>query len=296
MPRPLGQFFITDAFTTTLGWKLSPGQLSNNAVVYVNNQSPQEFDIWGNGVDYLAKAPAWISFYKFAMPLLYNFVEFRPTMSLNPLGPPALYVNGIVFEAYEADPDWQPIAVVRQTDAARQQRNVAVPMGLSHWNAGQWASSDPSPLVLQTVAPSAAQLAAGFAPIYLYYANMTSTAGSAGSMSFNLEVQWRTSGGVAVGGPFVMARGNVQNNPTTSTAVPWVFAPVWPIAYTGGAVGNIPPTAAKADLQMTFISGARLSSQYTISFWMDQFNVIGDSDIGTQATYNAFLPNLNPYF
>lgn len=292
MPKPMGQFFITDAFTTPNGWKLSPGQISTNAVVYVNNQSPQEFSIWGNGVNYLGTAPAWISFWAFKMDLVYTFVEFRPTMTLNPLGPPALYVNGLVFESYEPDPHWQPIAVVRQMDQARQVRSVVVPMGLSHWSAGQWAVGDPSPLVLQTATISPNQLVAGVAPIYLYYAQVTPTSSTTDQMAFNLEVQWRTSGGVAVGSAFVMARGAVLNNVTNKTSTPWVFAPTWPFA----AVGAFPATAAKADLQLTFISGGRMTSHYTIAFWMDQTNVIGDSDIGTQAIYNAANPAANPYF
>lgn len=296
MPKPLGQFFITDAFTTTLGWKLRPGQTSVKAVVYVNNQSPQEFDIWGNGTDYLGKAPAWISFWKFTMPLVYGYVEFRPTMSLNPLGPPALYVNGLVFESYERDPNWQPIAVVRQVDAARQQRNVAVPIGLSHWNQGIWLSTDPATKVLQTVTPSAAQLAAGFAPVYCYYANLAPETGITGSMSFTLEVQWQTAGSVNVGGPFIFARGVVSANSANQTNTLWEFAPSWPLAYTGGAVGNIPPTAAKAVLQMTYQNGTRINIDYTVSIWMDQSNTIGDADIGTQAAYNSFFPQNNPYF
>lgn len=292
MPKPMGQFFITDAFTTSNGWKLSPGQISTNAVVYVNNQSPQEFSIWGNGVNYLGTAPAWISFWAFKMDLVYTFIEFRPTMTLNPLGPPALYVNGLVFESYEPDPHWQPIAVVRQIDQARQVRSVVVPMGLSHFNAGQWAVGDPSPLVLQTAIISPDQLAAGVAPIYLYYAQIYATSSTTNAMAFNLEVQWRTAGGVAVGGPLVMARGAVLDNVTNQTTAPWVFAPVWPFA----AVGAFPATSAKADLQLTFVSGARMTVHYTIAFWMDQTNTIGDSDIGTQAIYNAANPSANPYF
>lgn len=292
MPKPLGQFFITDAFTTPNGWKLSPGQISTNAVVYVNNQSPQEFTIWGNGVNYLGSAPAWISYWKFTMDLVYTFVEFRPTMSLNPLGPPALYVNGIVFESYEPDPHWQPIAVVRQIDQARQVRSVMVPMGLSHVYGGQWAVGDPSPLVLQTSIVSPAQLAAGYAPVYLYYAQITPTSSTTDQMAFNVELQWRTSGGVAVGGPFVMARGAVLDNVTNKTSTPWIFAPVWPCA----GVGPFPATAAKADFQLTFISGGRMTCHYTVAVGMDPSNVIGDSDIGTQAIYNAANPTANPYF
>lgn len=296
MPRPLGQFFITDAFTADLGWKLSPGQQSTKAVVYVNNQSPQEFDIWGNGVDFLGTAPAWISFWKFTMPLLYSFVEFRPTMSLNPLGPPALYCNGIVFESYEPDPHWQPIAVVRQTDMARQIRSVSVPMGLDHWDWGLWASTDPATKVLETMLPSAAQLAAGFLPIYFYYANLTPHAGETGSMSFTVEIQWLDGSNNPVGGPFRFARGGVAANMANQTIEPWVFAPSWPFAYTGGAVGNIPPTAVKAQSQLTYQNGTRISIDYGLSIWADQFNVIGNGSIGTQAIYNSFFPNINPYF
>lgn len=296
MPKPLGQFFITDPFTTSLGWKLSPGQSTINAVVYVNNQSPQEFTIWGNGTNYLGTAPAWISFWKFRMDLIYSYVEFRPTMTLNPLGPPALYLNGLVFESNEVDPNWQPIAVVRQTDLARQVRVVAAPIGLAHWNQGIWHAGDPATIVLQTVTPSAAQLAAGFAPIYCYYANMVPETGVTGSMSFTLEVQWQTAGSVNVGTPFVFTRGAVSANNPNQTTTFWEFAPSWPLAYTGGSVGNIPATAAKALLQMTYQAGTRINIDYTVSMWMDQFNTIGDSDIGTQAIYNAAFPSNNPYF
>lgn len=294
MPRPLGQFFITDPFTTTLGWKLAPGQLSVNAVVYINNQSPQEFDIWGNGVNYLGKAPAWISYYKFTMDLVYNFVEFRPTMSLNPLGPPALYLNGIVFESTEPDPHWQPIAVVRQTDAARQIRSVAVPMGIDHWFNGTWHAADPATLNLQTAAISAAQLARSpvYAPIYCHYGNMSPESGQTGTMVFQFGFQWQDAGSGNVGGPFVFQRASVSSNGANNTASPWVFAPVWPFA----AVGQAPPTAVKAVFQLIYLSGTRIDVDYNIAAWMDQSNFIGDSGIGTQAIYNALNPTLNPYF
>ena len=294
MPKPLGQFSLTDPFTTALGWKLAPGQTSVGAVVYVNNQSPQEFAVWGNGVDYLGTAPAWIAFWKFHMPLVYTFVEFRPTMNLNPLSPPSLYVNGLVFEAYESDPLWQPIAVVRQTDVARQARSVAVPVGLSHFSNGFWQAGDPDPIVFMTANASAAQLAASVPrmPIYLYYAHIvpaTTVAGAA--MSFQLEFQWRTAGGAAVGTPFVMANGLVGN---TSADVfrSWIFAPVWPYA----AIGPMPATAVKADLQMTQLGGTRINLLYSVAFWADVTNLIGDADIGNQTPYNQAFPDINPYF
>lgn len=183
----------------------------------------------------------------------------------------------------------QAWAVPRQHDLTSQPRVVCVPMGLSHFNTGQWAVGDPSPLVLQTANISPAQLAAGTAPIYLYYAQIYATSSTTNAMAFNLEVQWRTAGGVALGGPFVMARGAVLDNVTNQTTAPWVFAPAWPFA----AVGPFPATAAKADLQLTFISGSRMTVHYTVAFWMDPTNTVGDADIGVQALFN---PASSPLF
>lgn len=293
MPKPLGQFFITDPFTTSLGWKLAPGQMSVNSYVYVNNQTPQEFDIWGNGVDYLGKAPAWISYYKFVMPLVYAFVEFRPTMSLNPLYAPALYVNGLVFESYERDPLWQPIAVVRQTDPARQNRVVAVPIGLAHWNTGTWHAGDPATNTLATALVSAAQLALPTprAPVYCYYANIAPESNLTGTMVFQLQMQWQDAGGASVGGPTPFARATCSANAANSTTTPYIFAPIGPFVV----AGPIPSPAIKAAFQLVALGGTRLDVDFTVAIWMDQFNPIGDTDIGTQAIYNAAVPS-NPFF
>jgi hypothetical protein len=293
MSKPMGQFFLTDPFTTSLGWSVAPGQSSIGALAYINNQSPQEFAIYGNGTNFLGTAPAWISFTKITLDLLYSYIEFRPTLSVNPLLKPSLYVNGVVFESYEHDPGWQPIAVVRQIDQARQQRNVDVPMGLSHWSQGLWLAGDPATVVLQTVFPSAAQLAGLHMPIYCYYANMAPETGTTGSMSFTIEVQWQTAGSVNVGTPFIFTRGVVAANNANQTISPWEFNPTWPFAYIGP---NMPGTAAKALIQMTYQNGVRLNIDYTVSASQDPFNLVGNPDIGVQAAYDASNPGLNPYF
>lgn len=295
MPIPLTGFDITDAFTTSLGWKidLTNAQNTLKAHLLVNNQTDTEFNLWGDGIVFLGNCPAWLTYARFMLPNIYSFVEFREVANLNVQGAPALYVNAMLYNSNEPLPEILPIAIVRQTDIARQQRTVAVPMGLSHFNAGRWSTGDPAIVVFQTVTISAAQIAARVAPVYLYYANIAPDAGvNTNGMAFSLELQWKDASNVNIGSAFSMAHGNVVANATTFTTVPWILAPVWPL----GVLGQIPINAAKAALQMSYISGTRIAVQYTVAFWMDQSNLIGDGDIGTQALYNSAVPNANPYF
>lgn len=292
MPTPLTGFKLTDPFTTSLGWKVVIPQRTPGSHLYVNNQSDTEFALYGDGMAFLGYVPAWLTYANIRLDALYSSVEFRPGASLNVQGPPALYISAMFYEATERQPAIQPIAVVRQTDIARQQRTVVVPMGLSHFNQGRWLNTDPAIVTLGTALMSAHQLAAGIAPIYLYYANLVPEADITGGMTFLIQIQWQDAGGNPVTGPFVLARGGVIANSTNLTLTPWTFAPVWPF----GALGNFPPGATKAALQLAYQNGTRLKIDYSLGFWMDQSNVIGNADIGTQALYNAAAPNLNPYF
>ena len=296
MPTPLTGFKLTDPFTTDLGWKVVIPQRIPGAHLYVNNQSDTEFALYGDGMAFLGYVPAWLTYATIRLADLYSYIEFRPGASLNVQGPPALYISAMFYEVGERLPEIQPIAVVRQTDIARQQRTVMVPMGLSHFTQGRWLDTDPATVVLQTALPSAAQLAAGRAPIYLYYANMVPEADLTGGMTFTLAVQWRDNANNPINTPFILARGGVIANNANLTLTPWSFAPVWPFCYGGGALGNIPGGATKADLQLTYQNGTRLKIDYSVGFWMDQSNTIPDGDIGTQALYNAANPSVNPYF
>ena len=294
MPIPLTGFKITDAFTTSLGWKvdLTNAQNTLKAHLLVNNQTDTEFNVWGDGIIFLGNCPAWLTYARFMLPDIYRYVEFREVADLNVQGAPALYVNAMLYNSNEPLPEILPIAIVRQTDIARQQRTVVVPMGLSHFNAGKWSSGDPATIVLQTVNMSAAQIAEGFMGVYLYYANLAPEPNLTGVMTFTLELQWRDISNANIGGPFVMARGAMQQNIANNQMTPWVFAPTWPF----GALGFAPAGSVKALLQMTFQAGVRMNVDYTIAFWADQSNALGNGDIGTQSLYNAALPGNNPYF
>ena len=294
MGQPLPPFLLSDPHTTDLGWKMIVPQTTVGAHVYVNNQSAIEFDVYGNGTSYLGKVPAWLTYADLQLRDLFSYLDFRPVANLNVLGAPANYVSAMFFEANESQPSIGPIAVVRQTDIARQQRVVSVPMALSHWVQGRWLDTDPSVVTFSTAFISAGQLASGkrIAPIYLYYANCVPEADISAGMTFLIQLQWQDNLSNNLGGPFVFARGGVIANATNLTTTPWTFAPVSPF----GAVGQFPVGATKALLQIAYQNGGRLKIDYSIGMWMDQTNSLGVSDIGTQAIYNSLFPAVNPYF
>ena len=163
--------------------------------------------------------------------------------------------------------------------AIRQERIIAVPIGISHFYSNSWSGVGTS--IIATFLPTAAQIAALRACIYFYYANVSLSIGAAvANMAFTIEIQWRTSGGVAVGGPFPLARGRVGQSATT--AVPWVFAPMAPY----GAIGNMPATATKVDFQISYSAGANVPVDFTMAAFMDPANTSGDGEIGFGALWS----------
>lgn len=291
MAQPLGGFKLTDPFTTSLGWKIVLPQTTLGAHLYVNNQTDTEFDLWGDGYSYLGKVPAWLTYADIQLNQLYSSVEFRSVFALNVTAPVSFYVSAMFYEATEKQPNMAPIAVVRQTDIARQQRTVMVPIGLSHFYNNLWGGVGTT--VVATFVPSAAQLKVRLAGIYLYYANLsTAIGGGVVNMGFTIEIQWRDGGGGAVGVPFVLARGEIAQSATS--AVPWVFAPLAPYAL----IGQIPVGAATVDLQITNIAGGPLGSHFTIAAFMDPVNTApGDGEIGFGALYTPdyFAHNNAPF-
>lgn len=173
----------------------------------------------------------------------------------------------------------QSWAMPRQQDVTSQARSVIVPMSLSHFYQNTWSGVGTT--LVANLIPTADQITAGFAPIYLYYANVMPEAHT-GDTEFVIQLQWQTGGGVNVGSPFIFARGLVFAHATNFTATGWTFAPVFPF----GAVGSMPATAAQAAIQMANAGGTPISVAYTIAVHMDPTNIAGPREIGV-APYNG---------
>ncbi len=164
-------------------------------------------------------------------------------------------------------------------DLVSQPRVVVVPMSLSHFYVNTWNGVGTS--LVATLIPTATQLAAGFAPIYLYYANVI--AGSAtGTTTFAIQLQWQNGGGGSVGSPFVFCEGKVWANATNNTATQWEFRPGFPL----GAVGPMPGGAAQAAIQIANLGGTPITVAFTIAVGMDGQNISAPREIGV-APYNG---------
>ncbi|HEX5548487.1 MAG TPA: hypothetical protein VFX24_13840 [Ktedonobacterales bacterium] len=186
------------------------------------------------------------------------------------------------YGPYDPPPPF-PGGMPQNVDLSSQPRVVAVPIGLSHFYTNNWSlAAGHVPLIslLATWIPTPAQLAAGVCGMYVHYVWVDCAYNGTGSMSFpfDLEIQWRTSGGAAVGSAFVIARGTLVS--ATTSGDHWKLNPAAPLAL----VGQIPPTAAKVDVQINFSSGAVVAVGGTLGVvgFMDPTNVVGNAEIGVE--------------
>lgn len=191
------------------------------------------------------------------------------------------------YGPYDPPPPF-PGGMPLQVDLSSQPRVVAVPIGLSHFYTNDWAliaGHTPAVSVLATWIPSSAQLAARVCGMYFYYAWLDVQYNSTGTEAivFNLEIQWRTAAGTAVGAAFVIAKGTIVSSTTSGDH--WKLSPAAPFA----AIGAIPATAAKVDVQINFWNGAVVASSGTVGLagFMDPTNLVGDAEIGVEPLLTA---------
>ena len=115
MSLPLTRFFLTDPFTTPLGWKVAIPGSSAGAVLYVHNQTDTSMDVYGDGSqnDYLGTIPAELGFFAIRPSMSYLYLEFRPGAALNASSAPSAYVDGQYFAPGEPDPGYPMIGLSR---------------------------------------------------------------------------------------------------------------------------------------------------------------------------------------
>ena len=284
MPTPVPGFdVINTPMSNALGWDVNLPQGSLNATIWINNQSDYDYDLWGNGIDYLGRIPAWMVYVPVPLHGIYSYIEFRFSGQLYAQAAVTETVSAVMYTPTEPGPLTQtPIALPRQTQSIRQERVVAVPIGLSHFYTNAWTvtgGAGASTSVLATWFPTADQLANGTCGMYFYYAWIDASqnnVAAAQTVGFNLQLQWRTAGGVAVGGPFTLWSGRLVSSSSTGDHA--VLNPSNPLA----AIGVIPATAAKVDIQFS-TSGITNTNSMTIGVvgFMDPVNSWwGDAEIG----------------
>lgn len=196
-------------------------------------------------------------------------------------------INDLWVSAYGPNdpPPPFPGGMPVNVDLSSQPRIITIPMTLSQSFLGTW--NGVGTFDVTTFNASAAQVLAGFAPLYLYYINVIA-ATATGTLTFNVQAQEKDAGGAATGLPYIFCTGKVWANATNNTATQWEFRP--PFAL--GKVGPLNPNTAKITVQFANVSGTPITVGFTLCASMDTRNISSPREIGNNP-YNA---GSNPLF
>jgi hypothetical protein len=207
------------------------------------------------------------------------FMVVDPTSVLAQTGSVSQLVE-MHLDCYFPDESWpQAWSIPRQHDITSQPRTVVVPTSIAHFYNNSWNGVGTS--LVATLVPNAAQLAAGFAPIYLYYAHMFPRAAVSGITECAIQADFRDGGGVSIS-TVELVRGSVYYDTATHAATDWTFAPTWPY----GLVGPLPANTVTVRINVVQIIASPIALDFTIAVSMDFVNISGTSEIG-QTPFNA---------